>query len=703
MAHTSNGTAAASNGVNGTNGAHTNGGTGPKKLWEHTSPDTTKMTEFMKMINKKFKLDLKSYEDLHRWSVDNVSDFWKEVWDFTGITASQPYEKVVEEDAQMFPRPSWFKGAKLNFAENLLFPKEAVPANSLAIIAATETTRETVTWTQLRGRVSYCQAAMMALDLREGDRVAGYVANHTNALVAMLAATSLGLVWTAVSPDTGVHAVLERMKQIEPVMLFADNASFYNGRSHPTSAKVEEIVAELPTLRSVVIFPTVPSETFDLSKLKLANGTAYTWESFISLVTWSPQLHFKQLPADHPTYILYSSGTTGAPKCIVHGLIGTLIQHKKEHVLHCGIKPGSRVFYFTTCTWMMWHWLVSALSSGATLVLYDGSPFRYASPTQPGTSIPYDLAMPRLIDEVGITHFGTSAKYLSVLEQKAVVPLKSLELKTLEAIYSTGSPLAPSTFQYVYDAFPKTVNLGSITGGTDIISLFGSPCPLVPVYLGEIQCLGLGMAVQAWDYSGKDVSRVGEEGELMCVKPFPCQPVSFWGENGEAKYRSSYFEKFEGLWCHGDYVRINPDTGGLVMLGRSDGVLKPAGVRFGSAEIYNVCLKHFADAVDDALCIGRRRETDTDETVVLFLRMAEGKNFGTELADSIKAVIKKELSARHVPGIIDECPAIPVTTNGKKVEGAVKQILCGMNVKTSASVANAECLDWYREWAKQHG
>jgi acetoacetyl-CoA synthetase len=315
---------------------------------------------------------------------------------------------------------------------------------------------------------------------------------------------------------------------------------------------------------------------------------------------------------------------------------------------------------------MMWHWQVSGLASGATLVLYDGSPFRYLSKEDPSTSVTDDLAMARLIDEVGITHFGTSAKYLSVLEQRNVQPLKSLSLKTLEAIYSTGSPLAPSTFQYVYKAFPPTINLGSITGGTDIVSLFGAPSPLSPVYAGEIQKLGLGMAVEAWDYEGKNVTSTGEAGDLVCVKPFPCQPVKFWGPTGEKKYKSSYFEQFPGVWHHGDFIRFNPATGGLLMLGRSDGILKPSGVRFGSAEIYNVLLKHFPIDVADALCIGRRRETDDDETVVLFLKMEDTKKFSKKLADDIKAVIRKELSARHVPGIIDECPEIPITSNGKK-------------------------------------
>jgi len=313
---------------------------------------------------------------------------------------------------------------------------------------------------------------------------------------------------------------------------------------------------------------------------------------------------------------------------------------------------------------------VSGLASGATLVLYDGSPFRYRKASSQGRiidSVADDMAMPRLIEELSITHFGTSAKYLSVLEQKSVQPLKcGLALKSLTAIYSTGSPLAPSTFRYVYAAFPPTINLGSITGGTDIISLFGAPCSLAPVYAGEIQKLGLGMAVRAYDFNGRDVTATGEEGDLVCVKPFPCQPVKFWGATGMTKYKSSYFERFPGVWHHGDFVRFNPKTGGLVMLGRSDGILKPAGVRFGSAEIYNVLLKEFPENFSDALCIGRRREYDVDETVVLFVKMAEGRKFEERLVDDVKKVIRRELSARHVPGIIDECPEIPVTSNGKK-------------------------------------
>lgn len=496
--------------------------------------------------------------------------------------------------------------------------------------------------------------------MREGDRVAGYVANHCNALVAMLSATSIGAVWTAVSPDTGVHAVLDRIQQIEPVILFADNAVKYNGKVHEVRQKLLEISKQLPQLMAVVIFETIPEHHFDLGGITATNGTSCMYKDFVKTGSAEAELEFSQLQPDHPVYILYSSGTTGKPKCIVHGAIGTLIQHKKEHDIHCDIRPGDRLFYFTTCTWMMWHWLVSGLATGATIVLYDGSPFRPLDSEKAG-----ELAMPRLIEELRITHFGTSAKYLSILEQKNILPKETLGLTSLKAIYSTGSPLAPSTFQYVYRAFGPDINLGSITGGTDIVSLFGAPSPLSPVYSGEIQIRALGMAVEAWDCEGKNITATGEPGDLVCTSPFPCQPIMFWGPEGNQMYKKSYFETFPGIWHHGDFVKINPETGGLIMLGRSDGVLKPSGVRFGSSEIYNILLKYFPE-IEDALCIGRRREKDVDETVVLFVKMASEKSFSQELAQNIRAVIRKELSARHVPGIVDECPDIPVTVNGKK-------------------------------------
>jgi len=675
-----------------------NGADEGELLWQHPTPKETKMWDFLQRINQKHQKEFQTYDELYQWSIDNIAELWGEIWEYCGIRHSEPYKKVVSDANTMYPRPAWFEGAKLNFAENLLFPTQKVDDDGLAVIAATETTRERVTWKELRERVRRCQAGMKAAGLQSGDRVAGYVANHTNALVAMLASTSLGAIWTAVSPDTGVTAVLDRMVQIEPSLLFTDNAVMYNGKTHPVLPKVEEIMESLPTLKATVVFETAPSVGTSIDSSRFADKV-HSYRTFTKDSAGSGELVFEQLPPDHPVYILYSSGTTGAPKCIVHGAIGTLIQHKKEHILHSDIRPGERLFYFTTCTWMMWHWLVSGLAAGATIVLYDGSPFQYLSN---GESVKDDMAMPKLIDEVEINQFGTSAKFLSVLEQKSIMPRDTgLTLKTLKAIYSTGSPLAPSTYRYVYQAFGQ-INLGSITGGTDIISLFGAPCPLHPVYVGEVQVFGLGMAVKAWDFEGKDVSKTGEPGELVCVKPFICQPVTFWGATGEKKYKSSYFEQFPNIWAHGDFIRFNPKTGGMYMLGRSDGVLKPSGVRFGSAEIYNILLKHFPGAVEDSLCIGRRREQDSDETVVLFLKMKEGESFNQQLADDIKKVVRKELSARHVPGIIDECPEIPVTSNGKKVEGVVKQILSGMNVKTSASVVNAGCLDWYRDWASSH-
>ncbi|KAL9640011.1 MAG: hypothetical protein Q9164_000546 [Protoblastenia rupestris] len=596
----------------------------------------------------------------------------------------------------MFPRPPFFQDARLNFAENLLYPTSNPDEDSYAVIEASEETRNYVTWRELRERVRQCSHAMRKAGVKEGDRAAGYVANHCNALVAMLSATSIGAVWTAISPDTGVHAVLDRIQQIEPVILFADNAVMYNGKVHRVHDKLRDIAKELPSLKACIVFETVPSANLDLSDMSSAARKAFWYSQFVQTTPDDARLDFTQLPPDHPIYILYSSGTTGKPKCIVHGAIGTLIQHKKEHDIQCSIRSGDKLFYFTTCTWMMWHWLVSGLATGATIVLYDGSPFRPLDQDGKG-----EMAMPHLIDELGITHFGTSAKYLSMLEQKGVSANQRANLSSLKAVYSTGSPLAPSTFEYVYQAFGPNINLGSITGGTDIISLFGAPSQISPVYAGEIQVRGLGMAVEAWSFDGKDVTNTGEPGDLVCVKPFPCQPVKFWGKDGEEKYRKGYFDTFPGVWHHGDFVRVNPQTGGLIMLGRSDGVLKPAGVRFGSSEIYNVLLQHFPE-IEEAICVGRRREHDLDEIVVLFVKMAPEQSFSVELLEKIKIVVRKELSARHIPGIIDQTPEIPVTINGKKVEVAVKQILCGTNVKTSASVANAECLDWYRRWNDEH-
>ncbi|KAJ4174904.1 hypothetical protein NW754_005327 [Fusarium falciforme] len=677
-------------------------------LWRHPNPESTPMWEFLQHVNKKHGLSLDGYPALYKWSIDEVALFWEEVWHFVGITASKPFDEVLPSNAPMYPRPDFFSTARLNFAENLLFPATSpLPEpNSPAVITVTELPGSTVTtsWAELREAVRRCSNALRAAGLKPNDVVAGFVSNHVEALVAMLGAAAIGAIWTGISPDNGVSAVLDRLNQIAPKVLFADNGTVYNGKEWSSVSKTTEIVSALKGngLETVVVINNISSGGLGLEEISKQGVSAVEYAKFLGSAS-DEAIKFEQLPPSHPLYVLYSSGTTGLPKAIVHTALGTLLQHKKEHLLHCSLTSSSRMLYYTTTSWMMWHWSIGALAVGATVIVYSGSPFRPHS----------HLSIPRLLSEFEVTHFGTSAAYLTALEANGVYPIrdKSIDLSKLQAIYSTASPLPPSTFKFVYEAFPKHINLGSITGGTDIISLFGAPCPLLPVRVGEIQCAGLGMAIRAVDSVTGEPIPAGEPGDLLCVKPFPCQPLTFFGANGEAKYKSAYFERFENVcgvdgpvWHHGDFVRIpDPGTGSLVMLGRSDGVLKPSGVRFGSAEIYNILTRFFASAVEDAVCIGRRRETDTDETVCLFVVMVPGHKFGDDLRTRIKAKIKAELSPRHVPGVVEECGGgVPKTGNGKKIEVAVKQILSGLDVKTNASVANPEALEWFRDWASTH-
>ncbi|KAF3065877.1 Acetoacetyl-CoA synthetase [Daldinia childiae] len=639
------------------------------------------MYKFLEHVRGKYNVEIKDYPTLHKWSVENISEFW---------------EEVLPDNAYMFPRPDFFSGALLNFAENLLYPEKAdIDESSTAVITVTEVEEQLVstTWAELREAVRQCSNSLRAAGLKPKDVVAGFVSNHHQALVAMLSTASIGAVWTGISPDNGVSAVLDRLVQLEPKVLFADNGSVYNGKPWSGTDKISQVVDELTSrgLELVIVINNVQDFSLDLEGLGSKGVMAREYESFLKSGGDDP-LKFEQLPPSHPLYVLFSSGTTGLPKAIVHSALGTLIQHKKELYLHSSLNSASRLLYYTTTSWMMWHWSISALSCGTTLILYSGSPFK-----------PHGyLSLPQLLSSLRATHFGTSAAYLTALETNSVYPIQSLDLSSLQAIYSTAAPLPPSTFSFVYKAFPAHVNLASITGGTDIISCFGLPCPLLPVHVGEIQCAALGMAIDVVD-SISGAPMPDGNGELVCTKPFPSQPLTFWGPGGDAKYRASYFERFDGIWHHGDFLRMNAKTGGIVMLGRSDGVLKPGGVRFGSAEIYNLLTKFFGAEIEDAVCVGRRRETDRDETVCLFVVMAEGNKFTPDLQEKIRDIIRKELSPRHIPAVIEECRAgVPKTLNGKKIEVAVKQILSGIDIKTNTSVANPESLVWFREWAATH-
>ena len=603
-----------------------------------------------------------SYADLHQWSIDHPDMFWEAVLQWGEVRFSGHYDKVLTR-GERFIDSRWFEGMQLNFAENLLRRRD----DSIALIAYLENgERRELTFNQLYDQVSSLAQALRAMGVEPGDRVAGWMPNIPETLVAMLAAVSLGATWSSCSPDFGVNGVFDRFGQIEPKVLFASNGYYYNGKTIDCRERLQDIVARIDAIEQVVLVETASTGLLDHPKVVRYSDV---------LARFAPtDIDFVQMPFSHPLYIMYSSGTTGKPKCIVHGAGGTLLQHIKEHGLHCDLNPGDRLFYFTTCGWMMWNWLVSGLARETTLVLYDGSPF------YPDSNVLLDIA-----ERERFTIFGISAKYIAAIEKAGLVPRESHDLSSIKAIMSTGSPLSHESFRYVYRDVKQDVCLSSISGGTDIISCFVPGSPTLPVWEGEIQCKGLGMAVECWNDEGQSV--INEKAELVCTQPFPSMPVGFWNDPANERFLDAYFSRFPNVWAQGDFAEITSHQG-VIIHGRSDAILNPGGVRIGTAEIYRQVQK--VEEVIDSLCIGQDWEDDV--RVVLFVVLRDGVVLDDLLQAKIRRVIRAETTPRHVPAKIIAVADIPRTISGKIVELAVRNIVHGVEVKNKEALANPEAL-----------
>ena len=632
------------------------------------------ISRFIAELNRTHGLQISSYADLYRWSVEELSDFWAVMWEFGEVRYSRSYD-VVLENVNRFPGAKWFPGARLNFAENLLRYRD----DRLAIIFRGEMqTTAYMTYAQLYDAVARLAKSLRASGVGVGDRVVGYMPNLPETAIAMLATASLGAVWSSCATDIGPAAALERLGQVEPKVMFTADGYYYKGKTFDTLPHAAEVARGISSLSRVVVV-SYTREQPDLSEVR----QAVHWEDFLSPDA-GLEIHFEQLPFDHPLFIMFSSGTTGKPKCMVQGAGGVLLNHLKELLLHTDLKRSDRIFYITSCSWMMWNWLLSSLAVGAAVVLYDGNP-NYPGPN----------AMWKLIDEEQVTIFGCSASYLLFLKKEGVSPRLEAGLGSLREISQTGSPLSAEGFEYVYREIKPDLHFNSISGGTDINGCFAAGSPILPVYAGELQSPALGMKISAYNENGSPV--LDQQGELVCEAPAPSMPIYFWNDPEGMRYRDAYFGVYPHVWRHGDYVLIHGDTGGVTFYGRSDAVLKPSGVRIGTAEIYTQLEK--LDEIADSLAVGQSWQDD--QRVVLFVKLAPGSALTDQLKDKIRRTLRENASPRHVPSVILETPDIPYTLNMKKVESAVTNILNGRPVANQDALINPASLDYYRQAAHE--
>jgi len=640
-----------------------------KIMWKPTADQikNSNMTKFIEFVNEKHNKAFTCYEMLYEWSVNNISDFWAAIWDFVEIKASRKYDRVVDDETKM-PGAKWFEGAMLNFAENLLRFRD----DHVAIVFKGEDLDSTkMTYAQLYDNVSRLAQALKTAGVKTGDRVAGFIPNMPEAIIAMLASVSIGATWSSCSPDFGIKGVFDRFGQVQPKILFTANGYFFKGKKIDSLERVANIVKQIPQIEKVIVVPYTEQKA-DISIIP----NAIHYDDFVSEYS-AGEIEFEQLPADHPLYIMYSSGTTGLPKCMVQGAAGILVNQMKELKLHTDLTRDDTIFYFTTCGWMMWNWLTCSLSVGATLLLYDGNPF-YPDPG----------SLWKMAQDEKINVFGTSAGYLAALETAGVKPNTLYDLESVRVILSTGSPLMPEQFDFVYEHIKQDVQLASISGGSDLNGCFCGGNPIGPVYRGELQCRCLGMKVKAYGSDGKPVNQ--EQGELVCEAPFPAMPIYFWDDADGKKYHNAYFDVYPGIWRHGDYIEIT-DTEGVIIYGRSDATLNPGGVRIGTAEIYRRVEQ--IDEIEDSLVVGQ--EWNNDIRVILFVKMKEGGELTDELKNTIKKDIRANASPRHVPAKIIQVPDIPYTLNMKKVELAVKKVIHGKEVKNKDALSNPQILDFY--------